>query len=289
MPDRDSRTGHELHAPASRVPAIERAFGVLLSLTRSGPAPLTEIVAATRLNKSTAFYILRSLVELDAVRYDQRARTYSLGPALVELGNAASRQFDLVAAARRDLAGLVAQFEATVVLYRRIGTGEVSIIDRFERDHGVHITVEPGARLPIQGGSFGRAFLAFDPPATAAEALAGGLVRFTERSTTDLAEFARELDAVRERGWAVDHQGFALGVSTVAAPVFDTDGSVSLVAAAVGFTSRFTDELTADIGARLRLACDRIGRPFAALTAATGPVGQTDEVRDLDEVRSPQG
>ncbi|MFT4288374.1 IclR family transcriptional regulator [Nocardioides sp.] len=263
------REANGSRAATPRVPALERGFHVLRSLARSGPATLADVVEATELNKSTAYYILRTLVDLDAVRYDEAARCYSLGPTLIDLGNAAGRQFDIAAEARRHLLGLVPRLEATIVIYRRVGVGEVVIADRLERDRGVRITVEPGAHLPIQGGSFGRAFLAFDPPDRLADALADGLVRFTHRSTTSVAEFERDLGLVRRQGWAVDHEGFALGVSTVAAPIFDVDGSVRLVAAAVGFTSVLTDEVTREYGQLLRTACDHTGRPFAPEPAAS--------------------
>ena len=64
---------------------------------------------------------------------------------------------------------------------------------------------------------------------------------------------------MREQGWAVDHEGFALGVSTVAAPIFGPDGKIALVAAAVGFTNLFTDEVAQQCGEELRRVCDRIG------------------------------
>lgn len=272
----DGAAGPEGRAPAPRVAAVERTFHILRSLTRSGPASLAEIVEATDLNKSTVFYILRTLTELDAVRYDRHTRTYGLGPALVELGTSAARQFDIVAVARDDLAALVPEMEATIVIYRRVSSKEVVIVDRFERDHGVRITVEPGAHLPIQGGSFGRAFLAFDPTDTLDDALVDGLVEFTPKSTTDVADFQRDLEDVRQRGWAVDHEGFALGVSTVAAPIFDANGSVLLVAAAVGFTSRFTDEVADDYGRRLRATCDKVGRSFDDVTAPRDGAAEDD-------------
>lgn len=254
-----------------RVPAVERAFNILGSLGRSGPLSLADIIEQTGLNKSTAYYILRTLASLGAVHYDQATRTYSLGPALIELGSVAGRQFDLVANARRHLRSLVAALDTTIVIYRRSGIHEVVILDRFERDHGVRITVEPGARIPIQGGSFGRAFLAFDPDSLLEQALSPGLVTFTPKSPTVVDDFRRELATVRTLGWAVDHEGFALGVSTVAAPIFDASGGVALVAAAVGFTSLLDDDVVRRYGEALRVACDQVGRPFATVDTPPSP------------------
>jgi DNA-binding IclR family transcriptional regulator len=242
-----------------RVPAVERAFAIIRVLAAQGPLPLADVVEDSGLNKSTTFYILRTLVTLDVVAYDESTRTYTLGPALMELGMTASGQFSDVALAKRHLAELLEVLNVTIVLYRRVSVGEIVMVDKLERAHRVRITVQAGIHLPIQGGSFGRTFLAFDDAKTVDEALKDGLHKFTPKSVTRVAQFRRELVAVREQGWAVDHEGFALGVSTVAAPIFGPDGKIALVAAAVGFTNLFTDEVAQHCGEELRRVCDRIG------------------------------
>ena len=243
----------------NRVPAVERAFAILRVLAAGGPLSLAEVVEESGLNKSTTFYTLRTLVTLDVVAYDEGTRTYTLGPALMELGMIASGQFSDVAVAKRNLAELLDVMNVTVALYRRISLGGVMMVDKIERARRVRITVQAGEFVPIQGGAVGRAFLAFDDRQTVDRVLKDGLKKFTPKSITRPAVFRNELIAVRERGWAVDHEGFALGVSTVAAPIFGADGTVALVAAAVGFTSLLTDEVAREYGENLRRVCDRIG------------------------------
>ena len=255
-----------------RVPAVERAFALIRVLGARGPLSLADAVDASDLNKSTAFYILRTLVGLDVLAYDEANRTYSLGPALMELGITAANQVNDIAVAKRALAELLEKFNVTIVLYRRVDVGEIMMVDKLERAHRVRISVQAGLHLPIQGASFGRAFLAFDEPAVVDEALAHGLHQFTPKSITNVAAFRRELDVVRRRGWAVDHEGFALGVSTVAAPVFDADGRITLLAAAVGFTNLLSDEAEA-CGQELRAICDGIG----ATLGATSPFAAADK------------
>jgi DNA-binding IclR family transcriptional regulator len=247
-----------------RVPAVERTFRILRVLAERAPASLAEVVECTDVNKSTVFYILRTLSGLDVVSYDDATRTYALGPALMELGLTASGQINDVSVAKRNLAELLESFDVTLVLYRRVSVGEIMMVDKLERAHRVRITLQPGIRVPIQGGSFGRVFLAFDEETAVDEALTGGMHQFTPKSVSSVAEFRREIQVVRERGWAVDHEGFALGVSTVAAPIFGAGGDVTLVAAAVGFTGVMTDEIAARCGQELRALCHRISRLLGA-------------------------
>jgi DNA-binding IclR family transcriptional regulator len=255
----DSTPTPNLGDEGYRVPAVERAFAIIRVLAVHGPSSLAEVVANSGLNKSTTFYILRTLLALDVVMHDDDSRTYTLGPALMELGMTASGQVSDVAIAKRQLAGLFEALNVTIVLYRRLNVDEIMMVDKIERSHRVRITIETGVHLPIQAGSFGRAFLAFDEPAIMQEALRNGLHKFTPKSLTNVSVFRRELAQVRKLGWAVDHEGFALGVSTVAAPIFGPDGRIVLVAAAVWFANLLTDDVARRCGEQLRDVCDQIG------------------------------
>jgi DNA-binding IclR family transcriptional regulator len=277
---KSSAPAQGLNDDGYRVPAVERTFVILRVLAAQGPLSLADVVEESGLNKSTTFYILRTLVTLDVVAYDESTRTYTLGPALMELGMTASGQFTDVALAKRHLAELLEVLNVTIVLYRRVNVGEIMMVDKLERAHRVRITVQAGIHLPIQGGSFGRTFLAFDDPATLDEALKDGLHKYTPKSVTRVAQFRRELVAVREHGWAVDHEGFALGVSTVAAPIFGPDGKIALVAAAVGFTNVLTDDIAQKCGEELRRVCDRIGQMLGGQNPTfTSPAAATEAAR----------
>jgi DNA-binding IclR family transcriptional regulator len=139
------------------------------------------------------------------------------------------------------------------------------LVDVVERPHRVRIAVQPGERVPVYTAAVGRAFLAFDDPKAVDRVLKDGRQEFTSQSITRPA-MRNELIAVRERGWAVDHEGFALGVSTVAAPIFGADGQVALVAVIVEFASLLTDEVAKDYSENLRRVCDQIGRTLGATT-----------------------
>jgi DNA-binding IclR family transcriptional regulator len=243
----------------NRVPAVERAFAILRVLAARGPLSLAEVVEESGLNKSTTFYTLRTLVTLDVVAYDEGTRTYTLGPALMELGMIASGQFSDVAVAKRNLAELLDVMNVTIALTRRVSLTEITMVDILERARRVRIAVQAGELQPITAGAVGRAFLAFDDRQTVDRVLKDGLKKFTPKSITRPAVFRNELIAMRERGWAVDHEGFALGVSTVAAPIFGADGTVTLVAVILEFTSLLTDEVAKEYGENLRRVCDRIG------------------------------
>ena len=254
---------------SAKVPAVERAFTVLDVVRERGPVTLAEIVSATGLNKSSVYYLLQTLVQRRMLDLDDAGRRYHLGIGLVELGAAAAERLTDVTVAKRHLAELLERLSVTFVLYQRVSPSEIVLVDKLERVSRVRITVPLGTRIPIQGGSFGRAFLAFDDNATVDAVLDQGLHAFTPRSVVDKGTFLAELAEVRRRGWAVDHEGFYLGVSTVAAPIFGPDGRIRLVAAAVTFTSALTDHLAEQYGLELRAACQVISTTIAHVESQT--------------------
>lgn len=247
------------------VPAINRALLIMQSLQRRGPLSFRDILEETGLSKSTCFSLLRTLSKLDLIELDSERRVYRLGIGLVELGASASDQLSYLRIVKRHLTHLAADIDATFVIYRRQDREHVSIVDKLERLHQVRVSIPVGTVVPIQGGSFGRCFMAYDDPRSVDEALEAGLRAFTERSVTDPAVFRQELARVRELGWAVDREGFALGVSTVAAPVFGADGEVLLVIGAVAIASVLDEGKEAAWGRRLRETCDEVGAAIGSI------------------------
>jgi DNA-binding IclR family transcriptional regulator len=247
---------------AWRVPAVERAFAIIRVLAASGPLTLAEVVEASSLNKSTVLYTLRTLANLDVVSYDDATRTYVLGPALMEFGSIASSQFSDVALAKRYLVELLDVMNVTIALSRRTNPMEFMMVDRVDspRRHRARIVLQAGETLPAYSAAVGRAFLAFDDPRNVDQILKAGMQQYTANSITDPSAFRRELVSVRERGYAVDFEGFSLGVSTVAAPIFGADGQVALVACIVDFATVLTEAVAPEYGESLRRVCDKIGK-----------------------------
>lgn len=243
-------------AKAYQVPAIERSMLILQALQQHGPLGLADLVSATGLSRSTCYYLVRTMAKARLVESDEQTHKVHLGIRLVELGSAATEQIGYLGVIKRYILELLEEMDATFVIYRRLDRGRVTIVDKVEPRHRLRVTVPLGSTLPIQGGSFGRCFLAYDEPAVVREVLSDGLQRRTERSITDVERFLTEIATVRERGWAMDREGFALGVSTVAAPVLH-QGEPLLVVAALTMAGTLADDTTAERwGRRLREICD---------------------------------
>ena len=90
--------------------------------------------------------------------------------------------------------------------------------------------------------SSGQVFLAQLPAPTLARYLAEPLERFTPRTLTDAPALLERLREVRREGLAWVREEYALGISSVAAPVADSRGEVVAAVHVHGPSYRFPAE-----------------------------------------------
>jgi DNA-binding IclR family transcriptional regulator len=87
--------------------------------------------------------------------------------------------------------------------------------------------------MPATCTGVGKALLAFSHEDLVASALSGLMRRRTARSLSSAEQARRELDAIRDRRYAVDREEAADGLACVAVPVFA--GSAAVAAISVSF------------------------------------------------------
>ena len=185
-----------------------------------------EIAEALGMPVSTAFRQLKFLAERGFLNNGGDG-VYTLGSALVRLGNAAMRQNPLARRAHPVLAALSEATSETVHLAERRGD-RVVYIDKVEGSRPVRMGSLIGNTSPLYCTGVGKAILAFLPDAERAGLLDRiEFIRCTPKTITDRARLERELAEIRERKFAVDDCEHEPGVFCVAAPVFGYSGEVA--------------------------------------------------------------
>ena len=82
-----------------------------------------------------------------------------------------------------------------------------------------------GARAPLHITAVGKIFLAADEPEKTSDYMKRtGLPRYTENTLTDPESFARELDRIRQQGYAYDNEEAEKGVSCIGAGIYNDEG-----------------------------------------------------------------
>ncbi len=228
------------HAGRDSVASVERAAQILhLFLPGRHSLALTEVATRLGIANSTAHRLLTALCRSGLLEQNRATRRYELSLLLYRLGNLAATSSDLHRAALLPLERLhhatgagchVAVLDVPDIVY----------IERRDSDRTMHFITRMGVRAPANCTSTGKVLLAFAPAPTVEALLATGLRGLTPSSITDAASLADELEAIRERGYAVSREEGEIGTTSVAAPVRDASGRVVAALGVAAATSSMT-------------------------------------------------
>jgi DNA-binding IclR family transcriptional regulator len=90
-------------------------------------------------------------------------------------------------------------------------------------------------------------FLAFLPPEVVEPILNGPLTPCTAKTITSPARLREELEATRQRGYALDDEEFEEGIRAVSAPIRNIDGNVIAALSMPGPINRMPPERMQEI------------------------------------------
>lgn len=255
-------------AGAVRIQSLARASAILDVIAARGTASLADVSAATRLNKSTAFYLVESLVELGFAERVGAGKGYRLGLRNLELGRAVQRRLDIVAASRPSLIRLCGLSKETVNLAVPF-IFDAMIVESLEGAYGVRATSYAGSRCAYHSTACGKALLAFQPAAVREEIYRHRpLEPVTPNTITRKAVLEAQLDEVRRRGYAIDIEENELGAHCVAAPIHDGAGEVIGAISVSGLTSRLPQPALAELAAAIKREAATISGLSGAARAA---------------------
>jgi len=217
------------------VQTIARAGAVLRALERHpGGLTLGELAGAVQLPKSTVHRLAGALSAEDLLSTQADGKIV-LGGALARLGAAGSQA--LQDELRPLLQSLREEIEETVDL-AVLDAGQMRFVEQLPAAHRLRAVSAVGARFPLHCSANGKAFLAALPPDRALALLPARLPRFTPRTITARAVLLEELEQIRARGVAFDHDEHTEGISAVGAAVLGPLGPIAAISVPVP-TARF--------------------------------------------------
>ncbi len=187
---------------------------------------ITDLKQVTGLPYGTIHRLLGTLSARGYVRQNDLTHKYALGAQLIKLGDAASHHFG--SWVRSFLAELMELSGESANLAVLEGDHVVYVAQVPSRRHRMRMFTQVGNRVLPHSNAVGKVILAFRPRAEV-EALLDrtGLPARTPHTITDRARFLAELDAVAQRGFAIDAGEEEVGVRCLAVPVFGVGNSVA--------------------------------------------------------------
>jgi DNA-binding IclR family transcriptional regulator len=213
------------------IQSVQRAAQILVVLGSGTPRlGVTEIADRLGLAKPTVHGLLRTLQAHALIAQDPDTGKYSLGPGVLQLGNAYLDGSDLRARSLRWAAGLAQQANEAVWVATLSGSRVIVLHHVFRPDNTVQI-LEVGAAIPWHACALGHAIVASLPAAQRGQALAADLTPLTGQTKTTRSALTRALNQVRVAGYAIENEEATVGDAGIAAPILGRD---DLVAGAIG-------------------------------------------------------
>ncbi|MDO5629569.1 MAG: IclR family transcriptional regulator [Mobilicoccus sp.] len=243
----------------SRVPAATNTLRILRHLaSRRGPVSAMSIATALDLPRSSVYHLLSVMVESGFVVHLEEERLYGMGPAASELGAAYVRQAPLARIAGPALAALVDTVGESAHLSVLHGRQVVYVLQMRAAGRPVLVS-EVGVQLPAHLTASGRAILA-DLSAAQVRALYPGAEAFpaTDGEQWTPGRLRRELQVVRQRGWALESGEVTPGFSSLAVAAHDHLGWPT-AAITLTFEDRHIDAgRHPELAAELRAVAERL-------------------------------
>ena len=237
--------------PRKGIQSVEVGQRLLSALAAApGPLALRDLAAQARMPPSKAHRYLVSYGRVGLVEQEGESGHYGLGRFALELGLAALGRLDPVTVASPVIRELARSLDQTVALAVWANHGPV-IVRWVGGDSPVSATLRVGSVMPLSRSATGLAFLAHLPPGRWQTLLKRELADNKRNALRPQSadELARTLAGVRAAGLATS-SGFIAGITGMAAPVFNAEGTMAMALVVLGYSASFGGRLA---GYRQRL------------------------------------
>ena len=208
------------------VAAVDEALGLLILVADHPGLGVTELAKRSGNTKARAFRLLSTLEQRAFVQRTGDPATYRLGHKSLLIGLAARDQVSLVHLADKYMAQLGERFNENVQVRVRDGLHSLCVA-RWITTHELRIRVDIGQPRPLHAGASGKVLLAYAPEEIRQAVLSEDLERFTPSTILQRSKLLQELNKIKTQGYAMSSSEVVADVVAVAAPVWDSSGSVS--------------------------------------------------------------
>lgn len=241
------------------IQSVVKAANILDFFIKKSEMGISEIAQQAGMSKSTAYGIVNTLTETGFLEQDSESKKYRLGLKLFELGSVVQSRMDLRAEARPFCQALSEKYGQTVHLATH-SEGEVVYIDKFDVPDFLIVYSQVGRRAPMSLTGVGKAMLAYLGDEYAEKYVINNLSKKTEKSLDTKEKLFKNLDEIRQKGYAMDDEEIQPGLRCIASPVFAKGGRVAAAVSLSGVTAFMTDDKIEDIAKDVKECALNISR-----------------------------
>ena len=232
----NKRRTKEKKSDVRGVQSIELGSRLLEALCQEAePMMLKDLAKISGFAPAQAHAYLVSYKKIGVVEQDAETGRYFLGPFAVQLGLTAMRTMDPMELAREAVSELSDRtaLNVAIVVWGSFGPTVVQV-----EESGIHINMNtrPGTVYSMSGTASGLVFSAFLPEQEVKDAMAQEKREpaGSGRVGTSRVVGRREIEQIRDQGFATVESPPVPGVHAYSAPVFDHSGQIVLAITIIG-------------------------------------------------------
>jgi IclR family transcriptional regulator, pca regulon regulatory protein len=186
---------------------------------------LAEIARVCKAPKSSIFRILKTLSELNYLKFDVARKEYSLGPRVLSLGFSALQSMEIREIARPYLKQLAQECQRTVNL-AMLDRLEMVYIERIRYPDIRDVNINVGSRLAVYLSAAGRAVMAYMDPQQLQEMLIqlGEDPEAAKNIGPKGAHLMERLAEARRTGFAINNAEMFKSYRAIGVPIFSPEG-----------------------------------------------------------------
>ncbi len=255
------------------IQSLAKGIDILFLFTEDCPLlTVEEIANKTGIPKSTCYRLLNTLRIKKMVDIDPSSGKYRLGVRILELEAVVTHSLNVSQFAVPFLVNLCnvsGETAQLVVLANDHGV----CVETVESPHALRVNPDKGMAIGLHSGASGKTILAYLSPEEQERIIqVTQLPAFTQKTITDPMRLRKQLQKIKEQGYAVTEEEIYVGVKAVAAPIFDHRGKVIASVCVAGPTDRLTDEKTKTLIGHVVNAAQRITELLRGdVTESTAP------------------
>ncbi len=245
--------------------SVEKTLQIIETMASARePLRLAEIAQQVQMPASTTLRMINTLVQQGYAYQEPNTLRYGLTLRFTQIGSQVSAQLSIRDIAHPILVKLSKDFKESACLAIEEDM-EVIYIDVVDGPDGMlKITQRIGKRAPMHSTGVGKLMLTQYSPEKLARLLERkGLARLTPNTVSTMEDLQKEMELIRQRGYALDDEECELGARCLAAPVRNFEGKIVAAISLSGPISRMNLKRITEVAPSLMEAANEIARVLA--------------------------
>jgi len=259
---KDFKMANSSSSKPYKVHSLERGLDLIEILAdKVSEKSLTEIGKRAGFNLSTTHRILNALKSRGYIEQNPTNSKYRLTFKFFEIGNLIVRRLNFREEAvpmLTDLAEKTGESAHLIILDHN----EALCIERIEGHHHIRVLfLQTGNRMPLHVGAGPRVLLAHLPEEEIDRVIKSkGLPAWTKRTITDPEVLKKDLEKIREQGYALSFEDATEDVTSVGCPVRQSSDEVIAAISIGGISTHFAEDNLASLIKLVKDAAYKLSR-----------------------------